>query len=199
MIRRDRREASTLLLPPTTAAILYEINTRHCSPLSFYQLVISHVCSARRARCLVTTCRSALANGFPIPQKEEHVSREETSRGSVNICVSHLGTNLGRHKIGTRQQGLQSPPGNSTVMGIIRNNFSHTGYNARREGSHRGKWVNHDEIESKENPTPGLPGVEKLKSGSIIKRRKREKPNHRPTSGGRPMAPMPPQHSIPGN
>ena len=129
MIRRDRREASTLFLPPTAAAILYEINTRHCSPLSLYQLVISHVCSARRrARCLVTTRRSALANGFPIPQKEEHVSREETSRGSVNICVSHLGTNLGRHKIGTRQQGLQSPPGNSTVMGIIRNNFSHTSY-----------------------------------------------------------------------
>ena len=92
--------------------------------------------------------------GFRSRKKAEHVSRKETSRGSVNICVSHLGTNLGRHKIGTRQQGLQSPPGNSTVMGIIRNNFSHTGYNARREGSHRGKWVNHDETEAKVTPTP---------------------------------------------
>ena len=41
--------------------------------------------------------------GFRSRKKEEHVSRKETSGGSVNICVSHLGTNLGRHKIGTRQ------------------------------------------------------------------------------------------------
>ena len=90
---------------------------------------------ARREEERAALSRHApLANGIPIPQKEEHVSRKETSRGSVNICVSHLGTNLGRHKIGTRQQGLQSSPGNSTVMGIIRNNFSHTSYCSARRG-----------------------------------------------------------------
>ena len=96
---------------------------------------------ARREEELPTLSRRAgvlWQMEFRSRKKEEHVSREETSGGSVNICVSHLGTNLGRHKIGTRQQGLQSPPGNSTVMGIIRNNFSHTsagrGFSPREVG-----------------------------------------------------------------
>ena len=62
---------------------------------------------------------------------------DNACKGKCNICSLTPATNFCRHKIRTRQHsGLQSRPGNPTVMWIIRNNFSHTGYNAPREGSH---------------------------------------------------------------
>ena len=62
---------------------------------------------------------------------------DNACKGKCNICSLTPATNFCRHKIRTRQHsGLQSRPGNPTVMWIIRNNFSHTGYKAPREGSH---------------------------------------------------------------
>ena len=63
-------------------------------------------------------------------------------------------------------------------MGIIRNNFSHTGYNARREGSHQGKWVNHDETESKSDSNATFVSRCVLKWVNHQRREDRENPNH---------------------